>query len=119
MTSRLDELLSPDRLRDRWQEEETPPSPEAPVAPPAPDRPLALVERLEALAGARFPGAAAHGLPLLIARLRRLVEQRYPPAREAGEQDPPAEAPAEDGQLRELLDQIEDLVEALDLGRRR
>jgi len=117
MSSRLDELLSPERLRDRWQEEEAQPADEAPaVAPLQPDHPMALVARLEALASERFPGTTAHGLPVLIGRLRELVEQAY---RSEGGEAAREPAAIDAAQIKKLLDQIDDLVEALDLGRRR
>jgi len=119
MKSRLDELLSPDRLRDKWQEEEQPAPEETSVAPPEPDHPVALVERLEALAGARFPGATAHGLPVLIGRVRELVEQAYKGERGTDDCATAGEQAVDLAPVRKLLDQIEDLVEALDLGRRR
>jgi hypothetical protein len=116
MTRRLDELFSPDRLRDRWsgeaEVEDSAVAPEAP--PPAPDHPTAVAERLAELTERRFERAKNPAMQELVKTLREKVARRFP-------LEPQPPLPAEelsslDTEIEALLDQIEDLADALELG---
>jgi len=108
MSDKLDDLFSPDRLRSHWDRERAKePEPEAPTP-----RGVELAHRLRSLAAQRFSGAPGAALGQLIERLGALAQRRFAP-------DPAAPAEALeplDAEIELLLDQIEDLSEALTIG---
>ena len=109
--SRIDQFFSPERLRNRWDEEPPPPPPV--VEEPAP---LKLYARLQALAKERFAPEAA--VSLLVAQVGTLLARRYAPAGggDGGDGGDPAELAQA---IAADLSRIEDLADAAWLGRRR
>lgn len=134
---RIEDLFSPERLRDSWSEEEESTAgaeQDEHPARPADDHPVGLAQRLEEIVRARFPGDPEPAIQALVSRLRSLVERRFP--QQEGREDPEdPEDPQEDQEtqdqedqedqaaldqeIAELLGQIEDLAEAWTLGERR
>ncbi len=114
MTSRLDELFSPERLRRSWQEDkQEAPAPEVPRQPPlALDHPLVVHRRLYGLIDERFPGQGGQAVRVLLDELGRMLAIRFghggdEPAdtAEAGaaeDQPDNAPAPAEQPSAEEL-----------------
>ena len=101
VTRPLDALFSPQRLGASWGAARA----EAPSTPAAPEaRATAELEALAASAAA-LPGPGARAALALVSQLRELVSGMAPGER------PPAEAAA-------LLDRLEDLVDAIELGAR-
>ncbi len=112
MSDKIEELLSPKRLRGRWQ------GATKKVAEAASDgeeieaqSPLQILEKLKGLIEARFQGDDFFALNLLLEELEPLLKQRLP---ETGEG--PKDQEVLDLAINETLNQIEDLVEAFELG---
>lgn len=113
MPRRLDDLFSPERLRERWQDEEPGDTARPAEARPLPaGHPAALAERVEQLLAERFPGRNEPALRALVERLRRLVGQRFGADAERGAE---ADDAAAEQEIGELLTKIEDLAEAMEL----
>jgi hypothetical protein len=103
------EWLRVDMLAHRWRSD-------APVEPPPlaeADDPLQWCARLCALSRARFGDGAA--ITRVIVELGRLTTQRFAPAGDADDGDPAAL----DARIETLIAQVEDLVDAAALARRR
>jgi len=125
MKDRLDDLFSPDRLRQRWDAEpESPILPATPATSSPPPPPAQTVEPLRELhrriadaIDARFPGELGEPVRHLMAELRQRILRLEP----EGEDPAPtsAERAALSKSVGELLAQIEDLSEAFDLKQRR
>lgn len=114
--SRLDEFFSSARLRGKW-DEASQPTEVVEVLPPA--APRAVAERLRRLASARFAAAAGdEGEVAVLQLIDRLIETlvaRYPT-------DPDVvvvDAAALDAEIAELVDRVEDLMDAAEVRRRR
>lgn len=115
MANNLDDIFSPERLRQRWQQPEaaTEKKGEKGSEPPGPQPPFALFERLRSRIQERFPGEKGYPLALLMNELGELLRRRFP-------QTEDSEVPAEDRaalnqEIETLLSEIEDLAEALEL----
>jgi hypothetical protein len=125
---RIEDLFSPERLRDSWREEEETPSggPEQEGQPArlVDDHPVSLALRLEEIVRDRFGGADPEpAIQTLTSRLKSLVERRFSPQEKQEEQEEQEEQEPDqaelDQEISEILGQIEDLAEALSLGERR
>ncbi|WP_300671486.1 hypothetical protein [Desulfoluna sp.] len=102
-SSPLDALFSPERLRKSWRQAR-PPAVET-VLEEAPEETLhSCYSRLQALLLARFSGDEAETLGSLVEDLGALIQQEATKGREAA--------------MHELLNKVEDLVEAYELGGR-
>lgn len=111
--SRLEELLSPERLRDKWREEERPAGDAAPQPAALPPRhPQLLVDELQALVEQRFAASQSEALRAMLGGLRERVARRFP---RAGQPPPAEEQAALAAELEGLLNKIEDLLAALQL----
>jgi hypothetical protein len=111
MGDKIDDLFSPERLRSHWDRDRAG-APTEPAAPrPLPDA-VALARRLRALAQERYAGAAGTALQQLVERLDALVGRRW-----AEEPQPEEDLAALDAEIELLLGQVEDLSEALEIGR--
>ena len=115
MARRLDEIFDPGALEERWARKPEPSAEEAPRAARPLPPPLALIARIEAVLRRDLRGAEKPVLPLL-ARARALVGATLP----GDDGKPPDPKAAKDAraELDRLLDDIEDLVEAAEVGRR-
>jgi hypothetical protein len=107
MSSRLDELFDPDRLRRNW---EPPPAPAADPLPPGPNPAVhAQYRELLGLLEARYPGAPALRAPL--AELSGLIGQAFPEDA-AGE----TASAAQREEIAARLESLEEILWALDLS---
>lgn len=123
MKNRVDEIFSVERLRRVWKGGEAP----VPLSPSnvsqepqvqetfsAPS-PVFLYARLREAIARRFPGGkASAALEPLLQELGERMERRFPAA--AAPAPPPDEKAALDAVMEDLLNRIEDLVEALEIG---
>lgn len=109
MTNKIEDLLSPERLRGRWQRDEKKVS-ESDRAEAEEQSALQLHAQLKCLIVERFQGDEAEVLNLLLEGLKALLVQRFP---ETG--DAPEEKDALDLAIHKALNQIEDLVEAFEI----
>jgi len=109
MPSRLDELFSPDRLRQNWQKPLEPPANPVPTSPNSDVN--ALYHTLLGLIQNRFKDAAR--LSVLVDEIQRQIELAFPLD---------ANAAAADAKQKEsivaLLEQLEELLWALELSER-
>jgi len=115
MADNLDDIFSPERLRRHWQQsDET--AAEADVEKTAvaeTQDALELFHRLHGLINQRFPGEKAKPLNLMLEELREVLLKRFP---ETGEVELSEEEKAAlNTTIQELLNDVEDLVEAMEL----
>ena len=110
VSNKIDDLFSPKRLRKNWRRsEETVNRPDNAEAED--QNALHIFAQLKRLIEEQFQGDNAATLNLFLEGLRALLVQRFP---EAGEV--PEEPDALDLEIHEALNQIEDLVEAFEIG---
>ncbi|GEM_PF-1034251 len=109
MAPRLDELFSPDRLRQNWQSPLPPPINPAPTGPNFEIHALCL--RLMGLIQVRFKDATPLSSPL--DEIKSQVEQAFPLVAQAAA----AEAGQKEG-IVALLEQLEELLWAMELSDR-
>lgn len=119
MSRRLDDLFDPSKLRDSWERAAPAPVEDEPVEPTA--APLgeaaAVLAELEAAILGDVGGAAAARLEPMLAEARALVAREFPPA---GEPEPDEKAKGKiRAELKGVLDQVEDVLEALEVMRGR
>ena len=112
MSDKIDELLSPKRLRGRWQRAEKKVG-EANGAVAEEQGALRIFAQLKRLIEERFQGDDTVALNLLLEELEAHLVPRFPETGEA-----PVDQKALDSAINEILNQIEDLAEAFELGGR-
>jgi len=115
MTNNLDDIFSPERLRRRWQQDEVPAEKQeqADVKPPEPEDAMAVFRRLQSRIKERFPGEQGQPLALLMTELEELLLRRFPQTEEVDVTDD--DRAALNQEIEMLLNDIEDLAEALEL----
>ena len=115
MTNSLDDIFSPDRLRHRWQQDEVPAEKQeqADVKPPEPEDAMAVFRRLQSRIQERFPGEQGQPLALSMNELEELLLRRFPQTEEVDVTDD--DRAALNQEIEMLLNDIEDLAEALEL----
>lgn len=118
MRSKLDQLLSPERLRARWGETAKAPEASEAKAPAERAPPAELVVKIRALVEERFPGRTgqAKAVPLLrlVDDLEKVVGRRFPVEGEMrGDEAARAE---QDARIDQLLASLEDLLEVAAMG---
>ena len=109
LTNKIDQLLSPERLRGRWQRAEKKVA-EPDGAEAEEHSALQIFVQLKRLIEERFQGDDVVALNLLLEGLETHLVQRFPETGEA-----PEDQEALDLAINETLNQIEDLVEAFQL----
>jgi hypothetical protein len=116
MPNKIDELFSPERMRRNWQKVEK--RAERPILVGKEGQsPLKIVEELQSLVKRRFFGDEAEALNLLLEELQTLLSAAFPTV----ERSSPPENPEENlPAIHEVLNRLEDLVDAFEIaGRRR
>ena len=115
MTNNLDDIFSPERLRRSWQQDEVAAESkeERAAEPHEAETPLAVFQRLRGRIQERFPGKQGESLQVLMDELEEKLLKRFP-------QTDDSEVSAEDNsslnqEIETLLNDIEDLAEALEL----
>ena len=115
MADSLDDIFSPERLRRHWQQpdETAAKSDEETAAVAEPQSAMGVFHRLHGLINQRFPGVKAEPLNAMLEELQELLLKRFPQtgAVEISEEEKAALNLA----IQELLNDLEDLVEALEL----
>ena len=115
MTNSLDDIFSPERLRHRWQQDEVPAEKQeqAEVKPSEPGDAMAVFRRLQSRIQERFPGEQGEPLAALLNELEEKLLKRFSQTddREVSEED----NSALNQEIESLLNDIEDLAEALEL----
>lgn len=112
MTNHLDEIFSPQRLRSRWQQrEEVGAKPAEPAAAPVDSQTVTEVfNRLKSLIQQRFEAQHREALNAQLDELQDLLLKRFSPAGDAEVLQ--EERAAIDAAIHEVLNDIEDLLEA-------
>lgn len=115
MTNDLDDIFSPERLRRRWQQDEVAAErkDERAAKPHETETPLAVFQRLRGRIEERFPGKRGEPLAVLLNEVEEKLLRRFPQKEDAkvSEED----KAALNKEIGMLLNQIEDLAEALEL----
>jgi hypothetical protein len=115
MTNNLDDIFSPDRLRRSWQQDEVAAErkDERAAEPHAAETPLAVFKRLRGRIQKRFPGQQGEPLAALLNEVEEKLLRRFPQTDDtaASEED----KAALNKEIGMLLNEIEDLAEALEL----
>ena len=115
MTNSIDDIFSPERLRHRWQQDEVPAEKQeqADGKPPEPEDAMAVFRRLQSRIQERFPGEQGEPLAALLNELEEKLLKRFSQTddREVSEED----NSALNQEIESLLNDIEDLAEALEL----
>jgi hypothetical protein len=126
MPNRIDELFSSERLHRAWSMAGLPANtskhdlgtkPDAAGPGSKPKTALdahALFEQLARLVDERFPVGQAEGLHVLMAELGELLWKRFP--RDGGSEAPGPDKAALDQTIWDMLNRIEDVLDALDLA---
>ena len=109
MTKKIEDLLSPERLRGRWQRDEKK-VPDPGSAEVEEQSALKIYAQLKRLIEEHFKGDEVEVLNLLLEGLKAFLVQRFPETGEA-----PEDQEALDLAITETLNQIEDLVEAFEI----
>ena len=115
MTDNLDDIFSPERIRRHWQQpDETAPEPdEDKTAVGEPQSAMVVSHRLHGLIKQRFPGEKAEPLNVMLEELQELLLKRFPQTGDVEVSE--EEKAALNIAIQELLNDVEDLVEALEL----
>lgn len=116
MASKIDDLFSPQRLRKRWKQiREDAKRPVGVEASEVEDQnALQLFHRLQNLVNERFRGDDVTALNFLLQELHELIVRKFSEA----EKEPSAQKENNDTgpAIYEVLDRIEDLVEAFEIS---
>ena len=115
MTDSLDDIFSPERIRRHWQQ------PKETAAQPDEDKTsvgepwgaMGIFRRLHGLVNQRFPGEKAEPLNVMLEELQELLLKRFPSTGDVEVSE--EEKAALNIAIQELLNDVEDLVEALEL----
>lgn len=118
MANKIDDLFSPERLRSSWDQikERGVELAGVDAAELEDQNALQVFEHLERVIHKRFQGEDAEALNLLLEELRELLVRGFP--------DPEKESPTQEEKndnspaIHEVLNRIEDLVEAFEIGGR-
>jgi hypothetical protein len=115
MADSLDDIFSPERIRRHWQQpDETAAEPdEEKTAVAEPQSAMGIFRRLHGLINQRFPGEKAEPLNLMLEELQELLLKRFPQTGDA--EISKEEKAALNSSIQQLLNDVEDLVEALEL----
>ena len=115
MADSLDDIFSPERIRRHWQQpDESAAEPdEEKTAVGEPQGVMGVFHRLHDLINQRFPGEKAEPLNLMLEELQELLLKRFPQAGDVEVSE--EEKAALNIAIQELLNDVEDLVEALEL----
>lgn len=115
MTNNLDDIFSPERLRRSWQQDEivAERKDERAPEPHETETPLTVFKRLRGRIEERFPGKQGEPLAVLLNEVEEKLLRRFPQKEDAevSEED----KAALNKEIGILLNQIEDLAEALEL----
>jgi hypothetical protein len=115
MPTKIDELFAPERLRKNWQRTQKP-SKDSGRRETEDQAPLEIFVRLQSLIRNRFSGDNLVVLNLLLDELHALLIAAFPTG---GEGKAPEENPAEPVPvIHELLNRIEDIVDAFEIAGR-
>ena len=118
MASKIDDLFSPQRLRKQWKQIEK--SAQRPVGVEVSEvedqNALQFFHRLQNLINNRFQGDDVTALNFLLQELHELIVRKFPEA----EKEPSAQEKKNDMSpaIHEVLNRIEDLVEAFEIAGR-
>ncbi len=115
MSKKIDDLFSPERLRKGWQKTKEKAG-ESVSTETEGKSPLEILERLRNLIQARFSGDDAAAFHFLLDDLQVLVVRMFPKAGEG-----PDQAASEADMIpavHDILNRIEDLVEAFEIAGR-
>ena len=115
MAGSLDDIFSPERLRRHWQQsDETAAEPDdEKTAVAVPQGVIGVFRRLHGLLNQRFSGEKAETLNVMLEELQEELLKRFPQTGEVEISE--EEKAALNLAIQELLNDIEDLVEALEL----
>ena len=115
MTNNPDDIFSPERLRRSWQRDEVAAErrDERAAEPHEAETPLAVFQRLRGRIQERFPGEQGEPLAVLLNEVEEKLLRRFPQTddMETSEED----KAALNKEIGILLNEIEDLAEALEL----
>jgi len=118
LANKIDDLFSPERLRKRWKQiEKTAKSPVGVKASEVEDQnALQLFHRLQNLITNRFQGDDFAVLNFLLQELQELIVRKFPEA----EREPSVQEEKNDMSpaIHDVLNRIEDLVEAFEIAGR-
>jgi len=119
MSNRFDDIFSLDRLRQNWKsgqekkdEEQAPTDPVKPYTVKTDFDARSDFEFLKKLLDKKYPNEAEQGLQILIQELEQALLLRFPENDKVNDQDKTGLNQA----INEILNQIEDLMEAIDIG---
>jgi hypothetical protein len=118
MTNSLDDIFSPERLRHSWQQDEIAAErkDERAAEPHETETPLAVFQRLRGRIQERFPGEQGEPLAVLLNEVEEKLLRRFPQTDDTVVSE--EEKSALNQAIETLLNDIEDLAEALELQRR-
>ena len=118
-SNRIDEIFSVKQLRKSWAQagDISEKQHEKDIIQPDYQIVMSVFEDLSAMINRRFANEQGEALNLMMEELKDLLLQRFPKTKDAdsGENDPAVL----DAAIGEALNQIEDLVEAFELGKRK
>ena len=115
MADNIDDIFSPERIRRHWQQ------PDESAAEPDEDKTsvgepwgaMGIFRRLHGLVNQRFPGEKAEPLNVMLEELQELLLKRFPQT--VDEEVSQKEKEALNLAIQEVLNNVEDLIEALEL----
>ena len=115
MTNNLDDIFSPERLRRSWQQDEVAAEREDERAaePHEAETPMAVFQRLRGRIQERFPGKQGEPLAVLLNEVEEKLLRRFPQRDDAATSA--EDKAALNKEIGMLLNEIEDLAEALEL----
>jgi hypothetical protein len=115
MADSLDDIFSPERIRRHWQQpDEAAAKPDdEKTAVAKPQGVMGIFHRLHGLVNQRFPGEKGEPLNVMLEELQLLLLKRFPQTGDVEVSE--EEKEALNTAIQELLNDVEDLVEALEL----
>lgn len=114
MKDRIEQLFSPERLRDSWEQAEEPPAlPEQLLIPaPQPEHPKELLLKLRGLINERYPEGRGEAVRAMMTELERIFAERFTEDKDV----PVNDKAALDADIEQILTSMEGLVDALNVG---